>query len=267
MTILFHKYEGAGNDFVLLDGRGALPELSPEFVALLCNRRFGIGADGLMVVESADGYDFRMRYFNADGYEGTMCGNGGRCITLYAHLLGIGGNVKRFVACDGEHSAEILSGDGTAGRVRLLMSDPSAIKPYGEGVLLNTGSPHYVEIREDIALADMEVEGAAIRYSEPLASQGGANVNFIEPLGEGELSIRTYERGVEAETLACGTGATAAALVAATTLFPDSDHIELTAPGGELEVDFERTEGGSFRNVRLTGPARLVFIGEWKVEE
>lgn len=265
MTISFHKYEGAGNDFVLLDGRSPLPELSPEFVALLCNRRFGIGADGLMVVESADGYDFRMRYFNADGYEGTMCGNGGRCITLYVHLLGIGGPVKRFIACDGEHTAEILSGDGHSGRVRLQMSDPTPTEPYGEGLLLNTGSPHYVEVREDIALIDVEAEGAAIRYSEPLASQGGANINFIEPLDEGELLIRTYERGVEAETLACGTGATAAAIVAATTLYPTLNHIELIAPGGELEVDFERTPDG-FRNVHLTGPARLAFSGEWTVE-
>ncbi|MBO5903578.1 MAG: diaminopimelate epimerase [Tidjanibacter sp.] len=266
MTISFHKYEGAGNDFVLLDGRNPLPELSPEFVALLCNRRFGIGADGLMVVESAEGYDFRMRYFNSDGYEGTMCGNGGRCITLYAHLLGIGGSVKRFIACDGEHTSEILSGDGHAGRVRLQMSDPSPITPYGEGLLLNTGSPHYVEVREDIALVDMEAEGAAIRYSEPLASQGGANINFIEPLAEGELLIRTYERGVEAETLACGTGATAAALVAAITLYPTLNHIELTAPGGVLEVDFERSQEG-FRNVHLSGPARLTFAGEFEIQE
>lgn len=266
MTITFHKYEGAGNDFVLLDGRNPLPELTPEFVALLCHRRFGIGADGVMVVEHAEGYDFRMRYFNADGYEGTMCGNGGRCITLYAHMLGIGSSVKRFIACDGEHTAEILSGDGTAGRVRLQMTNPSPITPYGNGVLLNTGSPHYVEVRDDIALIDMATEGAAIRYSEPLASQGGANINFIEQLAEGELSIRTYERGVEAETLACGTGATAAAIVAAEQLFPTLNHIELTAPGGELEVDFERTTNG-YQKVCLTGPARLVFVGEWEVEE
>ena len=265
MTITFHKYEGAGNDFVLLDGRGPLPELSPDFVALLCNRRLGIGADGLMVVEEAAGYDFRMRYFNADGYEGTMCGNGGRCITLYAHLLGIGGPVKHFIACDGEHTAEILSGDGTAGRVRLQMSDPTPITAYANGLLLNTGSPHYVEVREDIALIDVATEGAAIRYSEPLASQGGANINFIEPLAEGELLIRTYERGVEAETLACGTGATAAAIVAATTLYPALNHIELTAPGGQLEVDFQRT-ANNFTNVHLTGPARLAFVGQWIVE-
>ncbi len=260
--IKFHKYEGAGNDFILLDGRTPLPELTPEWVAHLCNRHFGIGADGLMVVEASTEADFHMRYFNSDGYEGTMCGNGGRCITLFAHLLGIGGNEKRFTACDGEHTATILEGDGHSGIVMLGMRDvEEELEPYGDGWLIDTGSPHYVELREDIALEDMESLGAAIRYSEPLASRGGANINFIEPLDDGQLLIRTYERGVEGETLACGTGATAAALVAARMLYPQSNHIELIALGGHLAVDFERSAEG-FRNVRLSGPARQVFKGE-----
>ncbi len=264
--IRFYKYEGAGNDFIMLDGRTPLPELTPEIVSQMCNRHFGIGADGLMVVEECAEADFRMRYFNSDGYEGTMCGNGGRCITLFAHLLGIGSEKKHFIACDGMHSATIIEGDGLGGVVKLGMRDvEEELEPYGDGWLINTGSPHYVELREDIALEDMESLGAAIRYSEPLASRGGANINLIEPIGEGELLIRTYERGVESETLACGTGATAAALVAARLLYPQSTHIELIAPGGELSVDFERSARG-FHNVYLSGPARMVFEGEVRTE-
>lgn len=265
MKIEFWKYEGAGNDFVLLDLRGANFEPSEEQIHALCDRRRGIGADGLMILGSSEVADFAMRYFNADGPEATMCGNGGRCITWFADHLGIGGDEKLFEAVDGLHRAEILSREGDSATIRLEMVDVERVTVCPDGdVLLNTGSPHLVRRVESL---DMDVVGTgkALRYSEKTASTGGANINFVEVLGEGLLSLRTYERGVEDETLACGTGATATAIAISHTLQPSVRHFSLSALGGNLEVEFTTDDNLTYHNIRLTGPARRVFHGEVEI--
>lgn len=261
MKLKFWKYEGAGNDFVLLDCRGANFEPSAEFIHAICSRRTGVGADGAMMLTDSSKADFGMRYFNADGPEATMCGNGGRCIAWFADLLGIGGDCKCFEAVDGMHTAQILSRNGQQAEVRLQMVDIDGIDVDDEGdVLLNTGSPHLVRRVESL---DMDVVGvgAALRYGPKTAPTNGANINFVTVLDNGKLALRTYERGVEDETLACGTGATATAIAVCHTLQPSVCRFELSARGGELVVEFERTDKGGYTNVHLTGPARLVFEG------
>lgn len=205
----FSKYHGAGNDFVMIDGRTEPFDATPERVAALCRRRTGIGADGLMILESDPAEEFRMRYFNADGGEATMCGNGGRCIALFAHHLGIGGMRKRFIGVDGPHTAELLRVEGPEGEIRLGMIDVRRVEVHPEYLFLDTGSPHYVEFVESVRGVDVAGRGAAIRHSAAFAASGGTNVNFVEIVSDGHIRIRTFERGVEAETLACGTGATA----------------------------------------------------------
>ena len=204
----FSKYHGAGNDFVMIDGRTEPFDATPERVAALCRRRTGIGADGLMILESDPAEEFRMRYFNADGGEATMCGNGGRCIALFAHHLGIGGMRKRFIGVDGPHTAELLRVEGPEGEIRLGMIDVRRVEVHPEYLFLDTGSPHYVEFVESVRGVDVAGRGAAIRHSAAFAARGGTNVNFVEIVSDGHIRIRTFERGVEAETLACGTGAT-----------------------------------------------------------
>ena len=262
MKLNFWKYEGAGNDFVLLDLRDTNFEPTEEFIHAICSPRTGIGADGAMVLTRSSKADFGMRYFNADGPEATMCGNGGRCIAWFADLLGIGGDEKRFEAVDGMHTATILSRSGNTARIRLQMVDVESVVVDSEGdVLLDTGSPHLVRRVESL---DMDVVGigAELRYGPKTAATKGANINFVEVLGEGELALRTYERGVENETLACGTGATATAIAVCHTLQPDVRHFGLKALGGHLEVEFEVDSEGRYHNIFLTGPARLVFAGE-----
>mgnify|MGYP005754917983 CR=1 FL=1 len=268
----FYKYQGAGNDFVLLDARDSRPDLSRETVAALCDRHFGIGADGLMALEpAAEGGEFYMRYFNADGGESTMCGNGGRCIALFAHHLGIGGTLKRFDSSDGVHEAEILEADGDRGRVRLRMADVEGCEARDNYFFLNTGSPHYVEFVDDVDAVDVYGRGRAIRYSDAFAAQGGTNVNFVQLLPDGNFRIRTYERGVEDETLACGTGATACALAVHLACYPSRREFRVYARGGELKVSFEKAAGQRFTDVWLEGPAVRVFECEadadgWKAQ-
>ena len=265
MKIEFWKYEGAGNDFVLLDLRGANFEPTPEQIHSLCDRRRGIGADGLMILAESKVADFAMRYFNADGPEATMCGNGGRCIAWFADLRGIGGDCKLFEAVDGMHRAEILSREGCRATVRLEMVDVERVEVCPDGdVLLDTGSPHLVRVVESL---DMDVVGTgrALRYDAKTAPTNGANVNFVEILGDGNVALRTYERGVEDETLACGTGATATAIAVSHTLQPDERHFSLHALGGDLEVEFTTSDHTHYSNIRLTGPARLVFHGETEI--
>jgi len=260
MIMRFHKYQGTGNDFILVDNREQQVELTRAQIAFLCHRRFGIGADGLMLLGTADGYDFTMTYYNSDGGESTMCGNGGRCITAFAHLLGLVSDKAIFRAIDGDHHALI----DNKGIVALEMKDVDQIVHYPDHSILDTGSPHYVSWTADVAGAEVFNEGRRIRYSDEFMP-GGINVNFVERAGE-LLKVRTYERGVEDETYSCGTGVTAAA-IAATGNATGSFSTKIETPGGLLSVTFEKPSAGAARNVVLTGPARFVYDGAIEVPE
>lgn len=251
--IHFYKYHGTGNDFVMIDNRAGLPHASEQEIKALCDRRFGIGGDGLIYLERSDEADFRMVYFNSDGRESTFCGNGGRCVVAFAKHLGVfAGNQTTFTARDGLHSAEL-----TGGLVRLHMRDVETLSRNEYGFELFTGSPHLVMEEENIGEMDVKLEGAKIRYS-PRYAAGGINVNFVQQMGD-RIFVRTYERGVEDETLSCGTGVTAAALVMAHLGWPSP--VSVKTPGGMLSVAFE-TEDPGFKEVYLTGPAVRVFEGE-----
>lgn len=265
MKIHFAKYEGAGNDFVIVDNRDSVFDPAPEAVSAVCSRRFGIGADGMMLLERDPGYDFRMRYFNSDGPEATMCGNGGRCMALFALRTGVVGTSMTFSAVDGVHRAAVLSCSGERGMVSLGMSDSSEIEEFSGGYFIDTGSPHYVVFVEDADAVDVFAEGRRMRGMDEFVRRGGANFDFVQVMPGGALKIRTYERGVEDETLACGTGAVAAAAVASRVCFPDRDTFELNAAGGRLDVAF-RPAGGIYRDIVLTGPARGVFTGVFDTE-
>jgi diaminopimelate epimerase len=215
-----------------------------------------------MILSDAPGYDFRMTYYNADGSEAEMCGNGGRCMAMFAHLLGIGGSTKHFITIDGEHSARILSGEGESGIVELGMRDVAGYEFRDKALLLNTGVPHYVEFVNDADLVDVPIEGRAIRQSEYFMQRGGTNVDFVQIISDGHIKMRTYERGVEAETLACGTGAVAAAIATHIYIQNDIDKFAIDVPGGRLEVSFATTDDTNYTGILLTGPARMVFKGE-----
>lgn len=261
-TIPFHKYQGAGNDFILLDQRAEqyLQRGDAELIRRWCDRRFGIGADGLILLQRREGYDFEMIYFNADGGEGSMCGNGGRCIAAFAHYLGIFQETCRFLAVDGAHEARLLPD----GWVELRLGDVAEVEQGDGYCFLDTGSPHYVRFVENLQGLDVVGEGRAIRYSARFRAQG-TNVNFVEVREHG-LAVATYERGVEDETLACGTGVTAAAIAhyqqKASTSGPQ--RVSIQAKGGQLEVRFE-PHGAGFTQVWLAGPAERVFEGSiWR---
>ncbi|MCX2474284.1 diaminopimelate epimerase [Pedobacter sp. MC2016-05] len=258
MKINFFKYQGAGNDFILIDHTmKQLEDIDNELIEQLCDRRFGIGADGLMFLTQHDDYDFEMHYFNADGKLGSMCGNGGRCIVAFAKQLGIIQNETNFLAVDGPHYARISeSGDW----VELQMIDVDSITNDGEAFVLNTGSPHYVALQSDLKNFDVFTQGKNIRYNE-VYSEKGINVNFVEDKGD-HLFVRTYERGVEDETYACGTGVTAVAMAMAK-YKSQTGHIktDIKVLGGDIKIDFDY-DGNAFTNVFLCGPAKLVFEGE-----
>jgi diaminopimelate epimerase len=255
MKLHFHKYQGTGNDFILLDNREGNISLSRDEVAWLCHRRFGIGADGLMLLESTPEADFRMVYYNSDGGESTMCGNGGRCIVAFAHALGIIGNSTRFIAVDGPHHADI-----EGGIVSLEMKDVAGMQRYDGYDILDTGSPHYIQWVEDVAATDVFHLGRRIRNEERF-TPGGINVNFVKRSGANTLSVRTYERGVEDETLSCGTGVTAAA-IAASGGDTGTFSYQILTPGGKLEVQFHKPTPDSANKVILRGPALSVFEGD-----
>ena len=261
MDFSFEKYHGAGNDFLISDIRNHANPLTTDMISWLCDRHFGVGADGLILLEGSDTHDFGMRYFNSDGNEATLCGNGGRCITAFAHRHGIIGMETRFLASDGEHHAVILSFDEDRYIISLGMGDVEAGKWEGGRIFLDTGSPHLVIQAKNLHEADIVGEGRKWRYDQAFAP-GGTNVNFIEPSGN-NIHIRTYERGVEDETLSCGTGATAAAIAWAL-LHAAPSPVELMARGGTLRVSF-RLDGNHFRDVRLEGPASFVFSGKIKI--
>lgn len=259
MQTTFYKYQGAGNDFVLIDNRNnELKSLDKQTVALLCDRRFGIGGDGLMLLENEAGYDFKMVYYNADGNEGSMCGNGGRCIVAFAKHLGVINDTTKFLATDGPHHAKI-SAEGNW--VSLQMIDVDTINRDGEAYVLNTGSPHYVKLTSDLEVKDVYNDGYAIRNNATYKANG-INVNFVEPVRNEEgFFVRTFERGVENETYACGTGVTAVALAMAK---HNEQFGTISTPikvlGGNLNIRFNY-DGEKFSNIFLEGPAELVFQG------
>jgi len=256
MDLNFFKYQGTGNDFIMVDNRTSSIELSPEQIRFLCNRRFGIGADGLILLELEPGLDFKMVYYNSDGNQSSMCGNGGRCLVAFAKQLKVIDDKARFIAIDGLHEATISE----EGWVSLKMQDVKTME-VGEGYFyLNTGSPHYVKLVSGVEALDVVAEGKGIRYNERF-NEEGTNVNFIEKSGE-ELFVRTYERGVEDETYSCGTGVTAAALVAAVKGLANSkNNCLIHTKGGHLEVTFEKVLENTFYNIWLKGPAEFVFNG------
>jgi diaminopimelate epimerase len=260
MKIEFYKYHGTGNDFIILDNRDErYNELTLKQVKKLCDRHFGIGADGLMLLNRKEGYDFEMQYYNADGQESTMCGNGGRCLVKFAYNHGIHRSTYHFMAIDGVHEAEIE----TDGEVSLKMKDVDKVDAHGNYYLLNTGSPHFVKFATNILEVDVVATGREIRYSKQFAAEG-VNVNLVEATGENSIYVRTYERGVEDETLSCGTGVTAAALVNAHNE-RGFNSVFVKTPGGQLSVEFDKTGETSFTNIWLCGPAQLVFTGEVEV--
>ena len=258
MTIPFYKYQGTGNDFVMIDQRHNqwLRKSDVKQVSLLCDRKFGVGADGLILLQNTPNYDFEMIYFNADGHEGSMCGNGGRCVVAFAKYLSIIEKECHFLAVDGPHDALISGQDW----VELKMTNVSSIEAGDGQYILNTGSPHFVTFVEDIDDVNVVETGAAIRYSKRFKKEG-INVNFVEE-NKGELIVATYERGVEDETLSCGTGATAAAL-AHFYKNPNQqkNSIPITVKGGQLEVRFQALENGGFQDIWLCGKAEQVFNG------
>lgn len=257
MNIPFYKYQGAGNDFILIDNRKKeFNFLKNKDIEKICDRRFGIGGDGLMLLQNHNGYDFEMLYFNADGMPGSMCGNGGRCIVAFAKFLGIIDHKTDFLAVDGPHYAKITE---EGNWVELQMIDVHHISQDGEAYVLNTGSPHYVEQVTDLERLDVYLEGKSIRNNETYKEQG-INVNFIEDKGD-HLFVRTFERGVEDETYACGTGVTAVALSIAKHK-GQSGHISTPVKvlGGKLRIEFDY-DGDAFTNIFLCGPAEQVFAG------
>lgn len=262
MKIHFYKYQGTGNDFVILDNREKEYDfLTSEQVKLLCDRRFGIGADGLMLLNTHPDYDFEMKYYNADGGESSMCGNGGRCLVKFAFQIGIVKSEYSFIAIDGKHLATIDL-DGT---VSLKMNDVESIQTVNDHYILNTGSPHYVKSCNDVNEIDIVKQGREIRYG-PEFEKEGINVNFVQQLSEPyKIAVRTYERGVEDETYSCGTGVTAAAIVS---FHNDNgfNRVEVETKGGKLSVDYDKVDD-SFRNIWLTGPAEKVFEGTIELKD
>jgi len=255
MQLEFYKYQGTGNDFIVADNRNNQVQLSQKQIAHLCHRRFGIGADGLMLLNHREGYDFEMKYYNADGAEGSMCGNGGRCLTQFAQDAGILQNHFNFIASDGPHEAIITK----AGWVKLKMKEVQLVEEQDGAFILNTGSPHYIQPVVELNELDVFTEGQKIRYNSQFKKEG-INVNFVEPKADGKLMVRTYERGVEDETYSCGTGVTAAALTSKQTVL-GFNNISIITKGGELNVEFEKTGNQNFQNVWLCGPATFVFKG------
>jgi diaminopimelate epimerase len=267
----FYKYQGAGNDFLIADNRDGSVQLTTAQIAALCDRRYGVGADGLMLLESSDQYDFRMVYYNSDGSGGMMCGNGGRCIVAFAADMGL--DHFDFEAADGFHTAQILENAGMAKTVRLKMKDVEEYEYHealtgpecaSDGYFLNTGTRHYVRFVPGLDAYDIVTEGRYIRYNAEELQPIGANVNFIEPY-EGGIRVRTYEKGVEDETFACGTGIVASCVasyvkgVNPSEKYPDGRvRYDVMAKRDSLSVDFIPNENMVAQDVWLTGPATYV---------
>ena len=257
MIIPFYKYQGTGNDFVLIDNRKLIfPKDHHHLIEKMCSRKFGIGADGLILLENSDTEDFKMVYFNSDGNLGTMCGNGGRCIVHFANFLNIINNKTNFEAIDGHHKASIVDE-----MISLKMNDVSKIDLRTDYLYLDTGSPHHVEMVNDLENFKVTEKGSFLRNH--LYGLEGSNINFVEQVNDNSFEVRTYERGVEAETLSCGTGVTAVAIAMfelKKTLF---NHIQLKTKGGNLSVEFEKNNL-IYQDIYLKGPAELIYKGDWE---
>lgn len=256
MTIHFQKYQGTGNDFIMINAftdDQAHEFLDQKKIAHLCNRHFGIGADGLIIIAPSSHCDFKMIYYNSDGRESSMCGNGGRCACRFAHLEGIVKNECSFEAIDGIHRGII------ADEVAISMIDVSILEDKKDHVLLNTGSPHAVFFVEELDQSDFVEKAKAIRYSQDYADKG-VNVNFVKADQRG-LEMRTYERGVEDETLSCGTGVVAAALAAHSKKLIQSHRVSVKTKGGHLTVSFTSKADNKFEEIFLEGPVGEVFSG------
>ncbi len=254
MTISFYKYQGTGNDFIMIDNRnGKFPKTNYRLISFLCDRRFGIGADGLILLEDDKSSHFMMVFYNSDGKPGSMCGNGGRCIVAFAKFLGIIEERTKFNAVDGFHHASI--NDGT---ISLQMQNVNEVLEKRNCLFLNTGSPHHVQMVSNLESFKVLEEGAKLRYG--IYGEGGSNINFVEQTGENDFSVRTYERGVENETLSCGTGVTAVALGMHFWGKTKSEKVNIFTKGGNLAVHFTKGPSG-YENIRLDGPALQVFKG------
>lgn len=252
----FYKYQGTGNDFVMIDDREQNFPINQDLIKKLCDRRFGIGADGLILLQEKDGI-FQMLYFNSDGNQSTMCGNGGRCFIRFLSDLKLIESQVTFQAIDGLHGGEILDP-----YIKLKMSDVEDVIVNQDHVFLNTGSPHHVIFSKNLRDLDVKKEGAAIRYSDSYPE--GTNVNFVEQLSPNRIAIRTYERGVEDETLSCGTGVAAASIALAALDRTQMSDINIRTEGGNLKVNFVKA-GNSYTNIELIGPAEFVFKGKIKI--
>ena len=257
MELTFYKYQGTGNDFVMIDNRSQFfPKENTQLIEKLCDRRFGIGGDGLILLENHLDYDFTMVYYNSDGNESSMCGNGGRCLVAFAKQMGVIENKAEFEDVDGYHYATV----DVNGIVALQMKDVETINQYENYSFLNTGSPHHVQLVNDLKNLDVKAEGAKIRYSD-LYGNAGSNVNFVNQLANDIFAVRTYERGVEDETLSCGTGVTAVAIAMHQLGKTKNNIIDLNVEGGKLKVQFDE-DNGNYTNVFLIGPATFVFEGK-----
>ncbi len=258
-AINFYKYQGAGNDFVLIDNRNLIFDAQNyDLIAQLCNRRFGIGADGLMLLQNTNDYDFEMLYYNANGQPGSMCGNGGRCIVAFAKYLGIINEETNFLAVDGSHYAKIIN---EGNWISLQMIDVVSVNRDDDAYVMDTGSPHYVSIVKEVSSLNVFELGKQIR-NHPNYKLDGININFVEDKSD-HLVVRTYERGVENETYACGTGATAAALaVAIENNMIGHNSTPIKVLGGQLNIQFHY-DGNMFTDVFLEGPAKMVFEGKY----
>lgn len=257
MELTFYKYQGTGNDFIMIDDRTNQIDTSGlELVSNLCDRKFGVGADGLILIRNHAAFDFEMVYFNADGSQ-SMCGNGARCAVAFAAFLGIIEVKASFLAIDGPHEAEIIDD-----LVHLRMGDVPGIVAQGTDYFVNTGSPHHIRFVQNVENYPVFEEGKKIRY-DAVYSPSGTNVNFVQVLSDDGIYVRTYERGVENETLSCGTGATAAAIAYAAG--KNQPSVKIKTLGGELAVKFEEKIEGGFANVWLIGPAKPVFSGKIKI--
>ena len=256
MLVEFFKYQGTGNDFIIVDDRKNIFDINDKsLISALCERRFGIGADGLILLQNHNTLDFNMIYFNSDGIQSSMCGNGGRCIVHFAQLLGIINDITNFMAVDGVHKAIINNND-----ISLKMQNVAKIKTLNGGFFLNTGSPHFVKFVDNLEGLDVNTEGRKIRDSKYFKSEG-VNVNFV--LDDKFTEIRTYERGVESETLSCGTGVVAAAICRHYNNVNIEEAATIYSKGGSLVVDFEYFKG-IYQNIWLTGGVNLVYAGEFE---
>jgi diaminopimelate epimerase len=256
MKHVFYKYQGTGNDFVIIDNRqNNFDKNNTKFIAHLCDRRLGIGADGLILLENHGSLDFNMIYYNADGNESSMCGNGGRCLVSFAKYLKIIKNKAAFEAVDGLHHAFIEDGI-----VKLQMQNVHTVQKHQSHVFLDTGSPHHVEFSSNLNQLNVKLEGKKIRNSEPY-NASGTNVNFVNKITDEIFAVRTYERGVEDETLSCGTGVTAVALAMSYIGETEKNLLKIRTQGGDLQVSFQK-DGNGFKDIWLIGPATLVFKGE-----